>query len=641
MRGKYRRMLLKGTAALVAAAMLTGSVAYADSAGSAIMDRITTAWTLAKTDLPSNTPTIRTLLQMCLDELEPSDQMAQTLNSVLLLIDSGSGSSEAVTSLLESVMPTTDEAEQTEAAEPEESVVQETEPQETPAQETSAQESVVRETETQETEPQETPAQETSAQETAAQETEKRESKTGLPDFEVARFVKTILEKHVLLDVPGDWGNNESGRALTSYSPVNDSGAISPSAGTLSISYFPLDGAEANEAFDTFEENIAGMSVTTQSSSKDASAAGLPARSVDFTMQVGANEFTCETICFAYQNMVYAIELMQGPLTTYDFFPVYQQVVDSAEVGSEEEISEAKEKADAQTEAPEPETQPAPEPTPQPETQPSSEPSPQPETQPSPEPTPAPEPAPQPETQPTPEPTPAPEPAPQPETQPTPEPAPAPEPAPQPETQPSSESGGQSGMSADMGSFQYQLNGHLYQFPTPVWYISQEDFPVDKSKPLPYDYYSDADMTDGRWCEIINTQYFYMENSMYKEMAGVTNVLQKPATVADGVLSALIDTKGDTVNITLPGGVRVGSLESDILKGFPEFAQTGLDGYAAFRGNELLYARNVRDDGCNGYVLIRNDSPYYSAITIICENGVVREISFECLGSMRAAGIFQ
>ena len=65
-----------------------------------------------------------------------------------------------------------------------------------------------------------------------------------------------------------------------------------------------------------------------------------------------------------------------------------------------------------------------------------------------------------------------------------------------------------------------------------------------------------------------------------------------------------------------------------------------LDGYAAFRGNELLYACNVRDDGCNGYALIRNDDPYYSALTIICENGIVKEISFECIGSVRAEGVF-
>ena len=53
-----------------------------------------------------------------------------------------------------------------------------------------------------------------------------------------------------------------------------------------------------------------------------------------------------------------------------------------------------------------------------------------------------------------------------------------------------------------------------------------------------------------------------------------------------------------------------------------------------FRGNELLYACNIRDDGCTGYVLIRNDAPYYSAVSMICDQGIIKEISFECLGSV-------
>ena len=71
-----------------------------------------------------------------------------------------------------------------------------------------------------------------------------------------------------------------------------------------------------------------------------------------------------------------------------------------------------------------------------------------------------------------------------------------------------------------------------------------------------------------------------------------------------------------------------------------ELAGMPMDGTAVFIGNELLYACNVRDDGCNGYVLVRNDEPYYSAVSIICDNGVICEISFECLGSVRAYGVF-
>ena len=65
------------------------------------------------------------------------------------------------------------------------------------------------------------------------------------------------------------------------------------------------------------------------------------------------------------------------------------------------------------------------------------------------------------------------------------------------------------------------------------------------------------------------------------------------------------------------------------------------DGTAGFRGNELLYACNTRSDGSFGYVIIKNDAPYYSSLSIICENGRIIEISFECIGSRRAAGVFE
>ncbi|MFQ9153262.1 MAG: hypothetical protein ACLR6B_19325 [Blautia sp.] len=62
---------------------------------------------------------------------------------------------------------------------------------------------------------------------------------------------------------------------------------------------------------------------------------------------------------------------------------------------------------------------------------------------------------------------------------------------------------------------------------------------------------------------------------------------------------------------------------------------------ATFAGNDYLYACNVRDDGCNGYAIVRNDDPFYSAVTIICENSLIKEISFECIGSERAKGVFK
>ena len=143
---------------------------------------------------------------------------------------------------------------------------------------------------------------------------------------------------------------------------------------------------------------------------------------------------------------------------------------------------------------------------------------------------------------------------------------------------------------------------------------------------------------EGYYC--VNTQYYYFENALHKEMAGVTNMIGYLAYASECVMTALIDTEGTNVDIVLPGGVRVGGQESDIYGAFPEFRGRALDGLAGFRGNELLYACNVRDDGCHGYVLIRNDAPFYSAVSIICDGGVIREISYECLGSERARGVF-
>ena len=55
---------------------------------------------------------------------------------------------------------------------------------------------------------------------------------------------------------------------------------------------------------------------------------------------------------------------------------------------------------------------------------------------------------------------------------------------------------------------------------------------------------------------------------------------------------------------------------------------------------EFIYGSNTRSDGTFGYLLIKNDAPYYSSLSIICENGNVREISFECIGNIRANGLF-
>ena len=394
----------------------------------------------------------------------------------------------------------------------------------------------------------------------------------GLPTYEAVSFIRQVLHNTVLVSVPGGWGNNnEEGRTLITYSPVNDSGAISPSAGTLSLSFFPAEGKNETEAYDEYQRNIAGMSVTTSMDSQDIIAAEMSARKLDFTMNVGANIYTCEAVCFAYEDMIYAIELMQGQESKYDYFPAYGQIVGSAEVGTPESIEAALSEQN------------------QPVTEPAS-------------------------VQPQ-------------ETEQVSEPAPGPAPGPEEEV----------GFPGDIGSFQYQIGGHTYQFPTAVRDIAQEDISLDRSLTIAYDFRSDADMTEGVWTEIANTQIFYFENSLYKEMAGVTNLTGNPASMDDCMLTALIDTQGDNISITLPGDVKVGGKEEDILRGFPAFSQLEFDGNTGYRKNELMAARNVRDDGCHGYVLIRNDAPYYSAVSIICDNGVIREISFECIGSAREA----
>lgn len=658
-------------AALLASVLALQSGAMAGELPESAAAQISSAAMLAEQDLSGNSDSIRILLGQALDQLDGAESAAATLQSVILLLDSGTADSASVTVLLRSIVGSNGteaapEQTQTEQAQSEQAQTEQVQTEQAQTElaqsetaadsgETGAGESLAPENAMgSETEPGGTEAAEGSGWETgtdagaetetvAQAVTEALVSEFGLPIYEVSSFIKTIMPDSVLLNVPGDWGNNASGRALTSYSPVNGSGAISPAAGTLTLSYFPMEGTDVEAAFDTYEKNIADMSVTTDLSSQDATAAELPARKIEFVMSVGANQFTCETVCFAYDQTIYAIELMQGQQTAYDYFPAYHQVVESAQIGSQEEISQISaliEAGQQVTEAPATETtEPMTEQPSQTETSGQTEAPVQPES---------PETPTQPEsTEPMTELPSQTEPIGQPEWPEQSEPTASTEPATelpgqteisgQTEAPAQTETDAQTG---DIGTFRYELNGQTYQFPTAVRDFAQGALPLDLQVTLPYDFSSDADMAGGRWTEIVNTQYYYFQNALHKEMAGVTNMSGYPIPLSEGILTALIDTEGDYVKITLPGGIQVGSAESDILKGFPEFAGMPMDGTAAFRGNELLYACNVRDDGCNGYVLIRNDAPYYSAVSIICEYGVIKEISFECLGSVRAEGVF-
>ena len=579
---------VKKTAVFLAAALLCEAVMPVSALEENVKKQLEAVKSLADLDLDSNAAAIQILLQQCMDLLPDGDPVKATLQSIQVLTDGGSQNTAAVDLLLDGLL----------------------------------QESMESETETAETAvvaaegAQGTFAGMVFPDQSSLQGTAGTTFNANLPAFEVPEFLQTQIPVSVFVDVPGDWGNNAaSGRSLISYSPVNGSGAISPRAGTLTISYFDMGADEPDSAFSNYEKSISDMSVTSDMQSEDISSANLPARKLNFQMNVGANQFACETVCFIYEDTVYAFELMQGQLSAYNYFPVFNQVVQSAEIAGggaviETEAPMVEPEVPVETEAPVVESEvPV-------------------ETE-----------APVVESE-VPVETEAPmvEPEVPVETE-----APAVEPEVPAETEaPAAEPGTpQAPEGGDISSFQYELNGHTYQFPTPMSEIAPEDIQLDRQIRLPYDISSDADMESGSWTEIINTQYFYFENSLYKEMTGITNMTGYDTVLSEGILTALIDTNGTYLNVVLPGNVHVGSSEADILKGFPAFAGKQLDGVATFVGNDYLYACNVRDDGCNGYAIVRNDDPFYSAVTIICENSVIKEISFECIGAERAKGVFQ
>ena len=592
---------VKKTAVFLAAALLCEAVMPVSALEENVKKQLEAVKSLADLDLDSNAAAIQILLQQCMDLLPDGDPVKATLQSIQVLTDGGSQNTAAVDLLLDGLL------------------------QESGGSETETAETAVVAAEG---------AQGTFAgmvfpDQSSLQGTAGTTFNANLPAFEVPEFLQTQIPVSVFVDVPGDWGNNAaSGRSLISYSPVNGSGAISPRAGTLTISYFDMGADEPESAFSNYEKSISDMSVTSDMQSEDISSANLPARKLNFQMNVGANQFACETVCFIYEDTVYAFELMQGQLSAYNYFPVFNQVVQSAEIAGGEAVIETEApmvepEVPVETETPVVESE-VPVETEAPVVE-SEVPV---ETE-----APVVEPEVPVETE-----APMVEPEVPAETE-----APAVEPEVPAETEaPAAEAGTpQAPEGGDISSFQYELNGHTYQFPTPMSEIAPEDIQLDRQIRLPYDISSDADMESGSWTEIINTQYFYFENSLYKEMTGITNMTGYDTVLSEGILTALIDTNGTYLNVVLPGDVHVGSSEADILKGFPAFAGKQLDGVATFVGNDYLYACNVRDDGCNGYAIVRNDDPFYSAVTIICENSVIKEISFECIGAERAKGVFQ
>ena len=572
-----KHKVLRRTALFLSAVLLSEAVMPVSALQEDVEKQLKAVKSLTDLDPDANAAAIGILLQQCMELLPDGDPVKSTLQSIQLLSEGGSQNAAAVDLLLDGLLQGSGESETEAAAEGSQELFSGM-----VFPDLNALQGTVFD--------------------------------AGIPDFQMPELTQTQIPESVLVDVPGDWGNNAaSGRSLISYSPVNGSGAISPKAGTLTISYFAMESEDPASAFFSYEKSISDMSVTSDMQSEDLSSASLPAKKLNFQMNVGANQFACETVCFIYEDTVYAFELMQGQLSAYNYFPVFNQVVQSAEIAGESAVIEAP----AETEAPEvPETSVETEVPAVPETSVETEVPAVPETSAETE---------APEVPEVPAETEAPE---VPETSVETE-APA-----VPETP--VVTGGE-----DISSFRYELNGHSYQFPTPMGEIDPSDIQLDRQLELPYDICSDADMESGSWTEIINTQYFYFENSLYKEMTGITNMTGYDTVLSEGILTALIDTNGTYLDVVLPGDVHVGGAESDILRGFPAFAGKEMDGVATFAGNDYLYACNVRDDGCNGYAIVRNDAPFYSAVTIICENSLIKEISFECIGSERAKGVFK
>ena len=548
-----KHKVLRRTALFLSAVLLSEAVMPVSALQEDVEKQLKAVKSLTDLDPDANAAAIGILLQQCMELLPDGDPVKSTLQSIQLLSEGGSQNAAAVDLLLDGLLQGSGESE-TEAADSGKAAAEGS---------------------------QELFSGMVFPDLNALQGTV---FDAGIPDFQMPELTQTQIPESVLVDVPGDWGNNAaSGRSLISYSPVNGSGAISPKAGTLTISYFAMESEDPASAFFSYEKSISDMSVTSDMQSEDLSSASLPAKKLNFQMNVGANQFACETVCFIYEDTVYAFELMQGQLSAYNYFPVFNQVVQSAEIAGESAVIEAP----AETEAPEVPEVPAETEAPAvPETSVETEAPAVPETSA--------------------------------ETE-----APA-----VPETP--VVTGGE-----DISSFRYELNGHSYQFPTPMSEIDPSDIQLDRQLELPYDICSDADMESGSWTEIINTHY------LYKEMTGITNMTGYDTVLSEGILTALIDTNGTYLDVVLPGDVHVGGAESDILRGFPAFAGKEMDGVATFAGNDYLYACNVRDDGCNGYAIVRNDAPFYSAVTIICENSLIKEISFECIGSERAKGVFK
>ncbi|MDO4620548.1 MAG: hypothetical protein Q4B09_08015, partial [Lachnospiraceae bacterium] len=212
-----------------------------------------------------------------------------------------------------------------------------------------------------------------------------------------------------------------------------------------------------------------------------------------------------------------------------------------------------------------------------------------------------------------------------------------PEPTDEPASTEPIPAGGVTEESTDLASFTYTIDGVTYQFPTAVSQMKTGSLPLDLQAALPAVNRGNAEDIDQA---LRDTQFYHYSTDIYMELIGVTNLTGAAASAADGVITELVDTRGDQLDLVLPGNVRIGEPVINLVTSFPEFLNVAMDGTATYRDNDTIYAANYRPDGCYGYVILKNNAPYYSALSIVCDNGTIREISMECLGAAQLAQFF-
>lgn len=493
----------------------------------------------------TNQEAIMQLLELAEAEVEPGSAAASALTGLKALISSGTTEKETLLTLLAQVGGQASGGE-TEAAETDNTGVPET-------------------VETEDT-----------------QTAQMQHEGTGLPEYVSEDFLWKLLSENASLQVPENWYSNDSGASLVNYSDVSESGHISPAGGTLTTNYYAAEaGNDESAAIEEYADNLSKMKMVSDFRQEDLTLAGLPARHMIYSMAAGANDFTCDSLCVDYNGTVYSVQVTQGAKSSFDYFPMFDNAVNSLTFG-EEAVNLVKQQ---ETEAPQPQTE-----TSKPETE-----------------------MPQPQTETT-----------KPETE-----------MPQPQTEALADA------AADgLASFTYSIDGTAYSFPTNVSDLTQASAWMDLNAEIEYKLKADANL-GGLWTEISNTEYIFLTSTLYQEMIGVTNMSERDITMKEGIVTTLVDTEGDSLSLTLPGEVKVGASEETVGAAYPAFDQLEWDGNAGFIGDrEMIFAKNIRDDGCRGYAFVRGDAPYYSALTIICENGIIREICFECLGSKKAGAIF-